>query len=169
MRIAETDLEALAARVGERLRGRGEKLATAESCTGGWVAQSITAVAGSSEWFDRGFVTYSNEAKREMLAVADETLVGHGAVSEATALAMAGGAIRFSRAEWALAISGIAGPTGGSPDKPVGTVCFAWVGPDALFDAETQWFSGGRREIRAQAVRHALAGLLERVGSSRLG
>ena len=119
-----TELEKLAEQVGLRLIDRGEMLATAESCTGGWVAQSLTAIAGSSAWFDRGFVTYSNAAKVDMLGVPETTLARQGAVSEATARAMALGALVHSRAHWALAITGIAGPTGGTIDKPVGTVCF---------------------------------------------
>ena len=153
-------LEALAARVGNMLRTNGQTLATAESCTGGWVAQCLTAIAGSSDWFERGFVTYSNEAKQEMLGVAAETLALHGAVSEATAAAMAEGALAHSRADWALAITGIAGPGGGSPNKPVGLVCFAWAGRDGQLRVETRRFSGERNAVRAQAVAHALDGLL---------
>jgi nicotinamide-nucleotide amidase len=155
-------LEALAAEVGDRLRERGERLATAESCTGGWVAQCATAIAGSSDWFERGFVTYSNEAKTEMLGVAPDTLARHGAVSPATALEMAAGALRHSHAQWALAITGIAGPSGGSAEKPVGTVCFAWAGPDGLADGETRHFPGDRASVRCAAAEHALRGLLLR-------
>ena len=126
----QTELEALAAQVGALLVANGQKLVTAESCTGGWVAQCLTAIAGSSTWFDRAVVSYSNEAKREMLGVTGETLSTHGAVSEATAIAMARGALYNSHADWALAITGVAGPSGGSPGKPVGTVCFAWAGPE---------------------------------------
>ena len=110
------ELEKLAERVGLALLERGEWLAAAESCTGGWVAQSVTAIAGSSAWFDRGFVTYSNAAKVDMLAVPETTLERHGAVSEATARAMAQGALAHSRADWSLSITGIAGPTGGTPE-----------------------------------------------------
>lgn len=158
-------LEALAAEAGALLRGNGQRLATAESCTGGWVAMCLTAIAGSSDWFERGFVTYSNDAKREMLGVDAGTLAAHGAVSEATALAMAAGALHHSRADWALAVTGIAGPTGGSPEKPVGTVCFAWAGPDGRLDAETRRFAGERADVRAQSVAHALRGLLARAGT----
>ena len=157
-------LEALAAEVGALLLANGQKLATAESCTGGWVAQCMTSVAGSSDWFERGFVTYSNEAKHEMLGVGFETLISHGAVSEATAAAMAAGALRNSHADWALAITGVAGPGGGSPDKPVGTVCFAWAGPEGRLEVTTCHFHGGREEIRAQSVAYALAGVLQRAG-----
>jgi nicotinamide-nucleotide amidase len=156
------ELETLAAQVGELLKANGQKLATAESCTGGWVAQCLTAVAGSSEWFERGFVTYSNIAKSEMLGVTASTLIAHGAVSEAVAAAMAAGALRHSHADWALAITGVAGPGGGSPAKPVGTVCFGWAATDGRLDAQTIHFGGDRQSIRAQAVAHALAGILQR-------
>ncbi len=155
-------LEALAAQVGVQLAANGLRLATAESCTGGWVAQCLTAIAGSSAWFERGFVTYSNEAKQEMLGVEAETLAVHGAVSEPCAFAMASGALRHSRADWALSITGIAGPSGGSPDKPVGTVCFAWVGPDGCRGTETHRFRGDRAAIRWQSVERALNGILQR-------
>lgn len=119
-------IHALAVQVGEQLSRRGLLLATAESCTGGWAASAITAIAGSSGWFDRGFVTYSNLAKQEMLGVLPATLESHGAVSEATAREMALGAVGRSAAHMGVAISGIAGPGGGTDAKPVGTVCFAW-------------------------------------------
>jgi nicotinamide-nucleotide amidase len=144
------------------LKARGWMLATAESCTGGWVAQAVTAIAGSSEWFDRGFVTYSNDAKRDMLGVRTDTLDTHGAVSEATAREMAGGALLHSRATIAVAITGVAGPGGGSAAKPVGTVCFAWAVPGGAVDASTQRFAGDRDAIRRQAVILALQGVLER-------
>ena len=154
-------LEALAGRLGALLGNQQLKLVTAESCTGGWVAQCLTAIAGSSAWFDRGFVTYSNEAKQEMLGVARETLDRHGAVSVATAQAMAQGALRRSRADWSVAITGIAGPTGGSPDKPVGTVCFGWAGPDGFTTTELCHLAGSRAEVRAQSVAYALHGVLQ--------
>jgi nicotinamide-nucleotide amidase len=154
-------LEALAAQVGALLLESGEKLATAESCTGGWVAQCLTAIAGSSDWFERGFVTYSNEAKSELLGVAPATLAAHGAVSEATAAAMAEGALKKSRAHRAVAITGIAGPTGGTPEKPIGMVCFAWADRSGV-EVETRRFQGDRAQIRAQAVACALQGLLAR-------
>ena len=163
--LSQEALEALAAEAGALLAANGQRLACAESCTGGWVAQCLTAIAGSSAWFERGFVTYSNEAKQEMLGMQASTLAMHGAVSEATARAMATGALGYSRADWALSITGIAGPGGGSPDKPVGTVCFAWAGPDGRCDAETRQFDGDRRTIRAASVRHALEGLLLRAGT----
>ena len=160
------DLQTLSESVGAQLLSRGEWLATAESCTGGWVAQSVTAIAGSSAWFDRGFVTYSNAAKQEMLGVTEATLERHGAVSEATARAMAQGAIAHSRADWAIAITGIAGPGGGSPEKPVGTVCFAWAQRDGGCEAQTCVFSGERAAVREQSVIHALRGLLARIEAS---
>lgn len=153
-------IEMLSVRVGEALAGAGELLATAESCTGGWVAAAITAVAGSSAWFDRGFVTYSNAAKTDMLGVPSLTLDRHGAVSEAVARAMAQGALAHSAAGWSLAITGIAGPAGGSPEKPVGTVCFAWASRDGGCVAQTRHFAGDRQAVRAQSVAHALQGLL---------
>lgn len=159
----DNDLENLAAELGTALLARGEWLAAAESCTGGWLAQSVTAIAGSSAWFDRGFVTYSNEAKMDMLGVPAKTLERHGAVSEATARAMAQGALAHSRANWTVAITGIAGPSGGSPEKPVGTVCFAWAGKDGGCEAQTCLFSGERAAVREQSVRHALLGLIQRL------
>ena len=160
--MKQEELEALAAKLGALLLANGEKLATAESCTGGWVAQCLTAISGSSDWFERGLVTYSNEAKQEMLGVEPETLLKHGAVSETTASAMAAGALRHSHANWALSITGIAGPAGGSLEKPVGSVCFGWVGPDGRVEVESCFFPGSREEIRSQSVAHALTGLLER-------
>ena len=161
--MAADALEALAARVGERLKQQGRMLATAESCTGGWVAQAVTSVSGSSDWFDRGFVTYSNDAKRDMLGVSAETLAARGAVSEETAREMAAGALGRSRAWAALAITGVAGPTGGTPDKPVGMVCFAWALRGGAVESETRRFQGDREAVRRQSVQHSLQGLLERL------
>lgn len=155
-------LAALSTAVGDALRERSLTLATAESCTGGWAAQVVTHTAGSSAWFERGFVTYANEAKIEMLGVAPETLLKFGAVSPETALEMAVGAIKNSNALISLAITGIAGPSGGSPGKPVGTVCFAWCLRDQEAEAETCHFEGDREAVRRQAVIHALTGLLSR-------
>lgn len=160
------ELETLAGELGAALLARGEWLAAAESCTGGWLAQSVTAIAGSSAWFDRGFVTYSNDAKMDMLGVPPTTLERHGAVSEATARAMAQGALAHSRANWTVAITGIAGPSGGSPEKPVGTVCFAWATKDGGCEAQTCHFSGDRGAVREQSVRHALQGLLRRLDTT---
>jgi len=126
MRI-DDDLYALAQAVGRAALAQRVRIATAESCTGGLVAGVVTAVAGSSDWFEGGFVTYSNDAKIRQLGVPAATIARFGAVSDETALAMALGALRACGADWALAVTGIAGPTGGSPDKPVGTVCFAWA------------------------------------------
>jgi nicotinamide-nucleotide amidase len=162
------DLETLSERLGQVLLARGEWLVAAESCTGGWLAQSVTAIAGSSGWFDRGFVTYSNAAKIDMLGVPENTLERHGAVSEATARAMAQGALAHSPGDWAVAITGVAGPGGGSPEKPVGTVCFAWARRDGGCEAELCQFAGDRAAVREQSVRHALGGLLVRIEASQL-
>lgn len=161
--MADPTLHTLAERVGARLKAAGLLLACAESCTGGWVAQAVTAVAGSSDWFDRGFVTYSNAAKQEMLDVATETLDRFGAVSEETARAMALGALARSRAGIALAITGVAGPTGGTPAKPVGMVCFAWARRSGATESKTLRFAGDREQVRRQSVIAALEGVLERV------
>ncbi len=158
---AENNLIALAGRVGAALQRHGRVLATAESCTGGGVAQALTAVAGSSSWFERGFVTYSNEAKQEMLGVHAETLKTFGAVSEATVREMADGALRHSRAQVTLSISGIAGPSGGTADKPVGMVCFGWAMHGRPTRTTTEHFSGDRAQVRDQAIRCALEGLLD--------
>ena len=154
-------MSALAESLGRRLKARGELLVTAESCTGGGVAQAVTAIAGSSGWFERGFVTYSNEAKVELLDVRAATLERHGAVSEETAREMALGALAKSRGTLALAITGIAGPGGGSPDKPVGTVCFAWARRGGAAHSETRRFAGDREGVRRQSVERALEGALE--------
>ena len=146
--------------VAKTLCQRGWMMAAAESCTGGWVAKVCTDLPGSSVWFERGFVTYTNEAKQEMLGVQQHTLEDSGAVSETTVAEMAQGALAHSRAQVSLAISGIAGPGGATPDKPVGTVCFAWAvtGQDVL--TERQCFDGDRESVRRQAVGHALEGVL---------
>lgn len=150
----------LAATTGQLLLARNESLTLAESCTGGGLACAVTEIAGSSAWFERGFVTYSNAAKSELLGVPEITIERHGAVSEATARAMAEGALAHSPAHWAVAITGIAGPAGGSADKPVGTVCFAWAGRDLGCQAQTRCFSGDRSAVRAQSVAYALRGLI---------
>ena len=156
------DSLALAQRLGRALAERRWTAATAESCTGGLIAGAITDVAGSSAWFDRGFVTYSNEAKSEMLGVRAETLAAHGAVSEATAQEMAAGALARSGADIVVAVTGIAGPTGGSPGKPVGLVCFAWARRGGRVDARTLHLAGDRAAVRAAAVATALEGLISR-------
>jgi nicotinamide-nucleotide amidase len=150
----------LARKVGEALKAKGAKLVTAESCTGGWVAMALTAVAGSSDWFERGYVTYSNAAKREDLGVAEATLARHGAVSEQTAREMAAGALKKGGGQVALAITGVAGPTGGTPAKPVGTVCFAWTDGSKMV-SETKRFDGDRERVRRQSVERSLQGILE--------
>ena len=152
----------LAVRVGTVLKASARILATAESCTGGLIAGAITEVAGSSAWFDRGFVTYSNPAKVEMLGVRPRTLATAGAVSEATAAEMAAGALARSRADVAVAVTGIAGPDGGTPDKPVGTVCFAWARRGAAPVTATHHFPGDRAAVRAATVAMALQGLIDR-------
>ncbi len=149
----------VARQLGHDLRMAGHSLVTAESCTGGWVAQVVTSIPGSSRWFDRGFVTYSNLSKRELLGVKTETLARFGAVSEQTARAMAEGALAHSHADYALAVTGIAGPEGGTPEKPVGTVCFAWAQRQRASRSVTRLFSGDRQEIRRQSVAAALEGL----------
>ena len=155
------DLTALANRIGEALLARHWTLATAESCTGGWAAQALTSVQGSSHWFDRGFITYSNQAKQEMLGVRAETLAQYGAVSEQTVIEMAAGALARSPAQITLAISGIAGPGGGTLDKPVGLVCLAWAVRDRAPVSRMQRFHGDREQIRRQAVESALQGVLD--------
>ncbi len=162
----DKELEDLSVRVGEVLLGRKSMLACAESCTGGWVAEVVTATGGSSQWFERGYVTYSNAAKQELLGVKAETLRQDGAVSEAVVREMAAGALRRSHAQAALAISGVAGPSGGSPGKPVGTVCFAWVLQGGEPTTETMHFSGDREAVRKQSVVHALRGLLRRLSEA---
>jgi len=159
--MARDALESLAKRVGARLKKRGLKLATAESCTGGWIAQAVTSVAGSSDWFDCGFVTYSNRAKRELLGVRGRTLARQGAVSEETAREMARGALARSRAQVAIAVTGVAGPGGGTREKPVGMVCFAWSLGKRAPQSGVRRFSGGRESIRRQSVVAALQGLLK--------
>ena len=149
----------LARQAGEALLQHGMTLVTAESCTGGGVAQAVTRISGSSAWFDRGFVTYSNESKEEMLGVSPETLEQYGAVSEAAVREMTDGALQYSRAQVALAVSGIAGPTGGTTEKPVGTVWFAWATNDNVQTACHQ-LSGDRDAIRAKAVQISLQGVI---------
>lgn len=161
------DLEGLARDLGELLKQRGMMLATAESCTGGWVGQVLTSVPGSSHWFDRGFITYTNQAKRDMLGVTTDVLARHGAVSAQTARAMVEGALANSRAQAALAITGIAGPGGGSGEKPVGTVWLAWAASGREPVVVVEHFDGGRREIRRQAVARALRGMLDFLEAER--
>ncbi len=149
----------LAAQVGQALQTRGLLLTTAESCTGGGVAQAITEIAGSTAWFDCGFITYSNASKTEMLDVSAALIAQLGSVSEEVAAAMASGALSNSNAHVALSTTGIAGPTGAVPGKPVGTICFGWARGDQVY-TERHIFSGDRQSIRNQTVLHALQGLL---------
>jgi len=151
----------LADQLGAALKAHNLTLALAESCTGGMAAQSVTAIAGSSMWFDRGFVTYSNQSKQEMLNVSTKTISTYGAVSEQTATEMALGALKNSHAQIAGSITGIAGPDGGSAEKPVGTVCFAWMGTHLPLQTITQHFQGDRHQIRQQAVAYLLANILK--------
>jgi nicotinamide-nucleotide amidase len=148
-------------KVSENLHKNKMRVATAESCTGGWLAKQITDLAGSSAIFDRGFVTYSNQSKIDMLSVKPATLDKHGAVSEAVVIEMAQGALTHSQADIAVSISGIAGPDGGSAEKPVGTVCFGWQQTGKKVIVKTHIFEGGRDSIRAQAVDYALNGIDE--------
>ncbi len=154
-------MDKLAEQVGELLKAHGLMLATAESCTGGGVAQAITEVAGSSAWFERGFVTYSNLSKQQMLGVRETTLRQHGAVSEMTVREMVAGALANSAAQVALAVSGIAGPDGGTAEKPVGTVWFAWGVKNGETRAQRYQLDGKRDEVRSQAVRIALQGVAD--------
>ena len=155
----DTTLASLSSQVGELLRRRGWLLATAESCTGGWVAEAVTATAGSSAWFDCGWITYSNEAKQALLGVRPQTLETHGAVSRETVVEMVSGALVHSGATLAVAVTGIAGPGGGSDDKPVGTVWIAWKRRGGYAKAEVFHFDGDRDAVRRQTVASALAGL----------
>ena len=150
----------LAERVGRALQSRGLMLTTAESCTGGWIAEAVTMVPGSSAWFDRGFVTYTYASKREMLGVSARTLETQGAVSERCVREMVEGAIRKSDAQVGIAVSGTAGPSGGTAEKPVGTVCFAWGAKDGTIWTEVQHLSGDRDAVRRQSVVNALEGVL---------
>jgi nicotinamide-nucleotide amidase len=156
-------VKAISVAVGRRLKRAKARLVTAESCTGGWVAQAVTSVAGSSAWFERGFVTYSNAAKHELLGVSKRTLKKFGAVSEETAREMAAGALKRSRGTIAAAVTGVAGPSGGSKAKPVGMVCFSWARKGRSPRSETRRFRGGREAVRRQSVIRALQGVLEAV------
>lgn len=162
MNTLDPQLVALCERLAQALRPRGWRLATAESCTGGLIAATCTGLSGSSDWLDRGFVTYSNAAKTAQLGVPEALIAQHGAVSQAVARAMAEGALRHSLAQVSVAVTGVAGPTGGSADKPVGTVWFGWATPEGV-STERQCFPGDRDAVRLATVRHALAGLLHRL------
>ena len=159
--LSELDIPALVVRTAGLLQARGWMLATAESCTGGLIAGACTELAGSSVWFERGFVTYSNEAKSEMLGVDPALIAAHGAVSDAVAQAMASGAVGRSRAQVALSVTGVAGPTGGSADKPVGTVWFGWQVNGQQVRTERRRFDGDRATVRTATVEHALRTLVQ--------
>jgi nicotinamide-nucleotide amidase len=153
----------LAEQLGRRLSAAGARLALAESCTGGWICECVTEVPGCSAWFDRGYVTYSNAAKVEMLGVGNDLLEQHGAVSQNCVEAMVAGALNRSLANYAVAVSGIAGPDGATPGKPVGTVWLAWEKRSESCSSRLFHFTGTRKSIRQHAVREALLGLLERI------
>ncbi|WP_459615614.1 CinA family protein [Bordetella sp. 2513F-2] len=168
--LAEAALQGLAERLGEALVARGWAIGTAESCTGGLLAGAMTAIAGSSQWFERGYVTYSNAAKMADLSVSADTLDHYGAVSEPVALEMASGVLLASpSAHMAVSTTGVAGPGGGTPGKPVGMVCFgfAWRGADGITSrAATQRFGGDRTQVRQASVEYALRSLLDLLGAS---
>lgn len=161
---SELDTPALVTLLAELLQRKRWMMATAESCTGGLIAGACTDVSGSSNWFERGFVTYSNEAKTEMLGVDAALIAAHGAVSEEVARAMAEGAVAHSKAQVSVAVTGVAGPTGGSPEKPVGTVWFGWS-VDGHVRTERRRFDGDRAEVRAATVRYALQVLATTIDS----
>ena len=156
----------IAEKVGRELELRGMRMATAESCTGGWIAQEITAVAGSSAWFECGFVTYSNRAKHTMLGVDPAVIETYGAVSEQVVIQMAEGALQKSGADIAVAVSGVAGPGGGSAEKPVGTVWLAWAMQGKPTVTLVNKFDGNRESVRQQSVQKALEGVLDCLQSS---
>jgi nicotinamide-nucleotide amidase len=158
------NFQTLIQQIAEDMLARNWQLATAESCTGGGIAAALTDVAGSSEWFDRGFVTYSNQAKQQMLGVGEGTLAQYGAVSEAVVAEMVAGALARSNAQIAVAVSGIAGPGGGSAEKPVGMVCLAWQVAGGAPLVRTEYFAGDRAAVRAQTVECALQGVLDVLG-----
>lgn len=158
-----SSLDDLAIKTAEALLKSANVLVTAESCTGGWVAKLMTDIAGSSAWFDRGFVTYTNQSKQELLQVSPESLVQYGAVSEQVVKEMTTGALANSPATFALAISGIAGPSGGSQEKPVGMVCFSWQVLGESSEEETQFFTGDRHAIRAKAVYYTLEKIIKMI------
>ena len=155
-RMTDSELMQLSEQVGQALKARGATVTTAESCTGGWVAKTLTDIAGSSAWFERGVVTYSNEAKSQMIGVSEATLLDHGAVSEPVVVEMAIGALRAARADYAISVSGIAGPDGGSAEKPVGTVWFGVASASGQGVTQRECFAGDREAVRRQATAYAL-------------
>lgn len=161
--MTDRELYALAERVGRALKARGLAMTTAESCTGGWIAQAVTTVPGSTAWFERGFVTYTNTAKQEMLGVKAATLDAHGAVSEQTVREMVQGALERSHAQVAVAVSGVAGPSCGTTQEPVGKVCFGWGVKGGVLHSSTQYFAGDREAVRRAAVGFALTQVLAAV------
>jgi len=166
--VEDVGIRGLAESLVTTLSEAGKTVTTAESCTGGWIAKAITDIPGSSAAFAYGIVSYSNGAKESLLGVKNPTLIDHGAVSEAVVIEMAAGALHLSGADMAVAVSGVAGPDGGSEEKPVGTVCFAWAvrkGSGMSADSESQVFDGNRNEVRVQSVAHALRGVLDRVST----
>ncbi|XVB28049.1 nicotinamide-nucleotide amidase [Citrobacter koseri] len=154
--MTDSELMQLSEKIGRALKARGATVTTAESCTGGWVAKVITDIAGSSAWFERGFVTYSNEAKAQMIGVREPTLEQHGAVSEPVVIEMAIGALRAARADYAISVSGVAGPDGGSVEKPVGTVWFGVASVSGQGVTRRECFAGDREAVRRQATAYAL-------------
>ena len=164
--MTEGRVSRLVGDLGKLFLKRGEMVTVAESCTGGWIGQAITELPGSSGWFSASIVTYSNDAKERLLGVSRQTLRDHGAISAETAVEMASGALERGRTEWSLAVTGIAGPGGGSETKPVGTVWFVWAGRNGLREAECRRFDGNRREVRFRTVENALEGLLKRVNAT---
>ncbi|WP_437887199.1 nicotinamide-nucleotide amidase [Phytobacter sp. V91] len=154
--MTDSELMQLSEQIGQALKQQGASITTAESCTGGWVAKAITDIAGSSAWFERGFVTYSNEAKSQMIGVKPETIAANGAVSEPVVVEMAIGALKAARADYAISISGIAGPDGGSDEKPVGTVWFGFACVNGQGITRRECFAGDREAVRRQATAYAL-------------
>lgn len=159
--MTDNELIQLSTRVGERLLARHASVTTAESCTGGWIAKVLTDIAGSSAWFQRGFVTYSNDAKQQMIGVTEISLTQFGAVSEQVVQEMAQGALREAGAQYAISVSGIAGPDGGSDEKPVGTVWFGFASASGEVLTLVQRFSGDREAVRRQATAWALQTLYD--------
>lgn len=159
--MTDNELQQLSALIGAQLKAQGATITTAESCTGGWIAKAFTDISGSSAWFERGFVTYSNQAKQEMIGVQAATLENYGAVSQQTVREMADGARKAARADYAIAVSGIAGPDGGTAEKPVGCVWFAFAAPQGKTEAFQQHFVGDRDAVRRQAVAWALQTLYD--------